>query len=241
MLTTTPDGRTAATVTTHTRHRFGSLTPRGEARVCAVLTREGYGHVTPTLSRDPGDPHTFGGFHTPHTHGTDRADVRRFVTLTAARRDLARLRNLASAAQRATSPAGYREQRRRGSWYYGPTATNVCDASDRVTVNWTSADGVRYWHDVSVIDYGAVGYLHRNGVREVGDLARYLAVHRGSPMHYPADVATCGACGRSWDDAVSSALTPAPSARCPFEYDHGEPITGWYTGDLAAPIAGVTR
>lgn len=33
-------------------------------------------------------------------------------------------------------------------------------------------------------------------------------------------VATCGHCGRSWNDAAISAVTPAPSARCPFEYDH---------------------
>lgn len=34
------------------------------------------------------------------------------------------------------------------------------------------------------------------------------------------DVATCGTCGRSWNDAQSSSLTPAPSGRCPFEYEH---------------------
>lgn len=33
-------------------------------------------------------------------------------------------------------------------------------------------------------------------------------------------VATCGHCGRSWNDAAISAVTPAPSARCPFEYEH---------------------
>lgn len=34
------------------------------------------------------------------------------------------------------------------------------------------------------------------------------------------DVVTCGTCGRSWDDALGSSWTPAPSGRCPFEYDH---------------------
>lgn len=34
------------------------------------------------------------------------------------------------------------------------------------------------------------------------------------------DVATCGTCGRSWNDAATSTWTPAPSGRCPFEYDH---------------------
>lgn len=32
--------------------------------------------------------------------------------------------------------------------------------------------------------------------------------------------ATCGACGRSWDDAIPTSYTPAPSARCPFEAWH---------------------
>lgn len=34
------------------------------------------------------------------------------------------------------------------------------------------------------------------------------------------DLATCGHCGRTWNDATVSHMTPAPSARCPFEYDH---------------------
>lgn len=34
------------------------------------------------------------------------------------------------------------------------------------------------------------------------------------------DVATCGQCGRSWNDAATSSLTPVPSGRCPFEYEH---------------------
>ena len=34
---------------------------------------------------------------------------------------------------------------------------------------------------------------------------------------------TCGTCGRSWDDAVVTSLTPAPAARCPFEDYH--PLT----------------
>lgn len=32
-----------------------------------------------------------------------------------------------------------------------------------------------------------------------------------------ADIATCGSCGRSWDDSIVTGITPAPSARCPFE------------------------
>ena len=36
------------------------------------------------------------------------------------------------------------------------------------------------------------------------------------------DRVTCGTCGRSWDDAIPTSWTPAPSARCPFEYFHDE-------------------
>lgn len=34
------------------------------------------------------------------------------------------------------------------------------------------------------------------------------------------DLATCGDCGLSWDDGKVTSMTPAPSARCPFEYFH---------------------
>lgn len=34
------------------------------------------------------------------------------------------------------------------------------------------------------------------------------------------DKATCGHCELSWDDAICTSMTPAPSARCPFEYFH---------------------
>lgn len=36
------------------------------------------------------------------------------------------------------------------------------------------------------------------------------------------DIVTCESCGRSWNDAAISSVTPAPSARCPFEYEHEE-------------------
>lgn len=36
------------------------------------------------------------------------------------------------------------------------------------------------------------------------------------------DIATCGECGKSWNDALISERTPAPSARCPYESVHEE-------------------
>ena len=43
------------------------------------------------------------------------------------------------------------------------------------------------------------------------------------PAHHPR-ATTCGTCGRSWDDAVATSVTPTPSGRCPFEgeHEHGE-------------------
>lgn len=56
-----------------------------------------------------------------------------------------------------------------------------------------------------------------------------LTIVPGATPRYDDDgreivvVATCGVCGRSWNDAAISSVTPVPSARCPFEYDHDEP------------------
>jgi hypothetical protein len=36
------------------------------------------------------------------------------------------------------------------------------------------------------------------------------------------DRCTCGRCGLSWDDAISTSMTPTPSGRCPFEAFHEE-------------------
>jgi len=47
-------------------------------------------------------------------------------------------------------------------------------------------------------------------------------LRRGSKALAAAKVvATCGTCGRSWDDGKVTEMTPAPSGRCPFEYFHG--------------------
>lgn len=37
------------------------------------------------------------------------------------------------------------------------------------------------------------------------------------------NTATCGECGRAWDDAIPTEYTPAPAARCPFELFHASP------------------
>lgn len=48
----------------------------------------------------------------------------------------------------------------------------------------------------------------------------------GKPI---SDMTQCGACLRWWDDAIVTSMTPAPSGRCPFEYEHASddlPTTG---------------
>lgn len=48
------------------------------------------------------------------------------------------------------------------------------------------------------------------------------------------DVVTCGSCGRSWNDAASSSVTPAPSGRCPFEYEHPGARLEYLRGQIRA-------
>jgi hypothetical protein len=46
----------------------------------------------------------------------------------------------------------------------------------------------------------------------------------------------CGACGRGWDDSVSTSCTPVPSGRCPFEYEHEHEHS-----DKRSRVTGLTR
>jgi hypothetical protein len=41
--------------------------------------------------------------------------------------------------------------------------------------------------------------------------------HRIRIVERHSGIVTCGNCGRSWDDTISTEWTPAPSGRCPFE------------------------
>jgi hypothetical protein len=48
-----------------------------------------------------------------------------------------------------------------------------------------------------------------------------------------ADPCTCGTCGLTWDDGRVTSMTPAPSARCPFEafhsYEEDPPHVGHFS------------
>lgn len=57
--------------------------------------------------------------------------------------------------------------------------------------------------------------VHENtGVVEVINATEYE-----SNAGHSTSVVTCGRSGRSWDDAVVTSVTPAPAARCPFEWE----------------------
>lgn len=56
--------------------------------------------------------------------------------------------------------------------------------------------------------------IDRRGVRYVLD---------GEPVPaFFARPTSCYSCGRTWDDDHVTSVTPAPSGRCPFEYEHVE-------------------
>lgn len=52
------------------------------------------------------------------------------------------------------------------------------------------------------------------------DIPKDFAVRPLRKGQKAKDRVTCGDCGLSWDDAIGTSMTPAPSARCPFEYFH---------------------
>lgn len=65
-------------------------------------------------------------------------------------------------------------------------------------------------HPVRPLRRGSRAYLAAESYRRddaTGDLIR-------------PTLATCGTCGRSWDDGKVTSLTPTPAGRCPFEYFH---------------------
>lgn len=50
-----------------------------------------------------------------------------------------------------------------------------------------------------------------------------VLTHRTRMVARTVSICTCNTCGRSWDDSIVTGLTPAPSARCPFEALHKAP------------------
>jgi len=57
-------------------------------------------------------------------------------------------------------------------------------------------------------------------ISKVGTGGRVRLDDDGRAVH---SYTKCGHCGRIWDDAIVTGSTPAPSGRCPFEYEHKHP------------------
>ena len=83
-------------------------------------------------------------------------------------------------------------------------------------------DGMGYvWH---AVDGPMGGRIVRQepapGISDVapwGEQGRRTYDSDGRPV---VRMTTCGTCGRTWDDALITSITPAPAGRCPFEYEH---------------------
>lgn len=105
--------------------------------------------------------------------------------------------------------------------------------------------------------YTNTDYIGTDNIDEVNDDPAEDV--QGIPADFPVrplqpgdkaeDKATCLTCGRSWDDAIVTSYTPAPSARCPFEaYHQGDTQDeapalvrlaqgkGWKAAELAVPL-----
>ena len=80
------------------------------------------------------------------------------------------------------------------------------------------------WHLVDDWDGGSFcseQCAENEELRQHKELDNEDCPHRDDCIyHSPPDPTTCGACGLTWDDAIVTSWTPAPSARCPFEYFH---------------------
>jgi hypothetical protein len=83
--------------------------------------------------------------------------------------------------------------------------------------------GVKYWEFDRCVDCGTHidEVLRAYGIEEDERGVRYVEAGESAPAMF-SNPATCGTCGRTWEDGVPTSVTPAPSARCPFEYEHGE-------------------
>ncbi|AXQ61399.1 hypothetical protein SEA_MARIETTA_80 [Gordonia phage Marietta] len=233
----TPHGVTA-TVDARTTYAYGSRTATGTLRTATVTYRSGYGYPVPVaLNALRGDEWTPSAhpaaWDTPPTH-VDTCEVSRYLTPAGAQRVRSELLNGARRAQSAAwdlTP---------GRIYTGARVTSLTVRTNRVCVVWDRRELV-WWEDVYLTD-APVYLTHRDGVREIADVRQYLdgvMYQAVDGVRYDADTDTgtvrvfgrtladvvrCLDCGRAWDDAHTTGVTPSPSGRCPFEHDHGLPV-----------------
>ena len=100
--------------------------------------------------------------------------------------------------------------------------------SDTTETNWIEAIGKPAYESIAEMvaalecDYERLEELRdAKGDWEPEEVPHDFPVLELDEDDEAEDRATCGECGRSWDDAAPTAYTPVPSARCPFEAYHG--------------------
>lgn len=88
---------------------------------------------------------------------------------------------------------------------------------------------VALWMDNDESDYHYARELARTAIGENStEYDEDITPVPGAELRYGDDgepiieLATCGVCGRTWNDAAVSGVTPVPAGRCPFEYDHAD-------------------
>lgn len=93
------------------------------------------------------------------------------------------------------------------------------DAGDDDSVGWAVAKLIEIPEDFPVKVLTAEEIAATCGVCRPGHKipGEPLCSRHGKVIR---EVMTCGECGRSWDDSIGTEWTPAPAARCPFEYFH---------------------
>lgn len=86
----------------------------------------------------------------------------------------------------------------------------------------TCTDAARLWHVEITRRAIAPKVRTRRKARKLPDVPASFPVRvlSAEEARNNPNACTCGACGRSWDDSISTAYTPAPGARCPFEFHH---------------------
>lgn len=104
------------------------------------------------------------------------------------------------------------------SWHH----KRNCYKHGCVCIVTTKADGI------AGVPNGKEVKVHDDSKCECGRPSKRL--HMPIPDDYPVRPltldenpkgrTTCLTCGLSWDDSVSTSITPTPSGRCPFEHFH---------------------
>lgn len=87
----------------------------------------------------------------------------------------------------------------------------------------------KYLGEMYAVEHGAVErYLELSNLidRELISIENGATPQIDERGNTLVGMATCGNCGMSWNDALITGRTPAPSARCPYEYIHAE-IAEW--------------